>query len=116
LEPHHLDLPIKRYAFLNLYTNLLKRIKDKKSNFPNLLGLPGRPESLARPTAAQQTNSGEIPRTDTRAPLVIQTETEEGRRRELVTGSGSGEAEGTGVTSSPSRVDRGRTWRLGLME
>jgi hypothetical protein len=52
-----------------------------------------------------------------RAPLVIQTETEEeGRRRELAADGGSGEAEGTGVTNSPSRVDRGRTQRLGLME
>jgi hypothetical protein len=43
LEQHHLDLPIKRYTFLNLYTNLGKRIKEHKFGNPNqLLGRPGK--------------------------------------------------------------------------
>jgi hypothetical protein len=56
--------------------------------------------------AAQPTIVVEIPRADTWAPQAIQTETEEeGRRRELAAGGDSSGAEGTGVTSSPNRID-----------
>jgi len=54
LEPHHLNLPTRRYIFLKMYTNLWKRINKQKWK-PNPTAGPARrtrrpaKHALARP-------------------------------------------------------------------
>ena len=50
LEPHHLDLPTKRYTFFEYVLKFVKRIKQNKNRKPNqlLLGRPGRTRRPAK--------------------------------------------------------------------
>ena len=52
LEPHHLDLPTRRYTFLNIYTNLSKRIKQPENGKPNPTAGPARKNTADRKARA----------------------------------------------------------------